>query len=279
MSSDLRELIQISRPRFWIYVFGPAFLGATVVFLRLGFSPILLALLVYFLFPANLLIYGINDVFDYETDRLNAKKQGYEQALPPDRRRFLWKGIALSHVPFLPLLVFLPLNAVIVLLVFWCLSIGYSAPPLRFKTKPVLDSASNVLYLVPFLVLYFAGGGAIIHPLLLIAGSLWCMAMHAYSAVPDIEADRRAGLATIATWAGGEATLRLCFIAYLASGLLAASVLGWPLATLGLVYVGLMIASFQAYREKRLLRVYRLFPRVNMVAGFCLFLVILFRAL
>ncbi len=278
MPSLQLELLRISRPRFWIYTVGPALLGATVVFLDAGFSPLVLVLLAYFSFPANLLIYGVNDVFDYETDRLNAKKQGYEQALPPDRRRFLWKAMIVSHLPFLPLLVFLPVHALLALLVFWGLSIGYSAPPLRFKTKPGLDSASNVLYLVPFLVTYVAGGGTSINPLLLAAGSLWCMAMHAYSAVPDIEADRQAGVHTIATWAGGKATLWLCLIAYLVSGVLAAYAFGWPFAALGLVYVGMMAASFWAYQQKQLMRIYRLFPMVNMAAGFGIFLLLLLRA-
>lgn len=34
--------------------------------------------LLYFLFPANLLVYGVNDIADEDTDILNAKKQGYE---------------------------------------------------------------------------------------------------------------------------------------------------------------------------------------------------------
>ena len=33
---------------------------------------------VYFLIPANILIYGINDIFDYDTDKLNPKKGTYE---------------------------------------------------------------------------------------------------------------------------------------------------------------------------------------------------------
>jgi 4-hydroxybenzoate polyprenyltransferase len=35
---------------------------------------IVVLLMIYFTYPANLLVYGVNDIFDYETDKLNAKK-------------------------------------------------------------------------------------------------------------------------------------------------------------------------------------------------------------
>ena len=73
---DAPFLIKVIRPRFWLYIFGPYLVGlaagasSRVDFLR--FDALLFGL--YFLFPANLLIYGINDIFDFETDRRNPKK-------------------------------------------------------------------------------------------------------------------------------------------------------------------------------------------------------------
>jgi 4-hydroxybenzoate polyprenyltransferase len=43
------------------------------------------------------------------------------------------------------------------------------------------------------------------------------MAMHAYSAVPDISADREADLQTVATLYGKNGTLLFCIICYLLS--------------------------------------------------------------
>ena len=74
--SIIQFLLKVSRPRFWLYVFGPYIVGlAAGAATRDDFVRIEnLVFGLYFLLPANLLIYGINDIFDFETDRLNPKK-------------------------------------------------------------------------------------------------------------------------------------------------------------------------------------------------------------
>jgi 4-hydroxybenzoate polyprenyltransferase len=37
--------------------------------------------MLFFTFPLNLFIYGINDIADNDTDKYNTKKLGYEEAL------------------------------------------------------------------------------------------------------------------------------------------------------------------------------------------------------
>ena len=80
----LSKLISLSRPHFWLYEFGTFFLGVILAAstLKEVFSPIVVLWGFYFLWPANFLIYGINDVFDYETDLRNPKKAAYESVLP-----------------------------------------------------------------------------------------------------------------------------------------------------------------------------------------------------
>ena len=88
---SITKLLRISRPRFWIYLLGPYLIGSILAFepmqiiwqwqFWLGF--------VYFTLPANLLIYGVNDIFDYETDKLNPKKQNYEALVTPSEHIFL----------------------------------------------------------------------------------------------------------------------------------------------------------------------------------------------
>ena len=73
----LSYLLKISRPRFWIYLLGPYLIGiiaATDTVDILYTIPFWIGFL-YFLFPANLLIYGANDISDYQTDQHNQKKQ------------------------------------------------------------------------------------------------------------------------------------------------------------------------------------------------------------
>ena len=95
---DLKFLLKVSRPRFWFYIFGPYILGLLAGVATRGelSNGIYILLAIYFLYPANLLIYGVNDIFDYETDKLNPKKTDYESFVTPERRSGLWLAIFLA---------------------------------------------------------------------------------------------------------------------------------------------------------------------------------------
>ena len=263
------RLFQVSRPRFWFYVFGPFIVGALVGAPdpRAYLSPICLLWALFFLFPANLLIYGANDIFDYETDRRNAKKQGYELLITPADHRKLWRSIAVFCLPFAPLLLWAPRACWIALAGFLFFSIFYSAPPIRAKARPILDSVFNVLYIFPGAFGYFLTGGSHFSLSLFVATWLWAMAMHAYSAVPDISADREAGVPTVATFLNLRGTLWFCLALYLGAAALSFPVLGWLSILLGAVYAILMLRSLRAASESGVMKIYRIFPFVNALAG------------
>lgn len=274
-SLSLPRFIRLSRPRFWIYVLGPYLVGLiagadTPSDIR-SISALVFGL--YFLFPANLLIYGVNDIFDYESDRLNPKKTGYEDLVLPTERRALWSIILLTNLPFLvavPLMV--PAAATAALAAFLFFSLFYSAPPIRAKSRPLLDSAFNVLYVFPGVFAFFLiGGGAAFSPALFLAAWFWTMAMHAYSAVPDIEADRQSGMTTVATLLGSRGTLVLCAALYAGAAVLAAGHLSYIALGLGAVYITMMLYSLSRKTPPDLMRVYRWFPLVNTAAGATLF--------
>lgn len=225
----------------------------------------------YFLFPANVLIYGANDIFDYETDRRNPKKTDYECLVTPEKRRPIALAILVSNLPFL---IFVPIYwpaAMLAMSLFLFFSVFYSAPPIRAKTKPILDSAFNVLYVFPGAVAYQLITGQFPPTISLIAGGLWTMAMHAYSAIPDITADREAGISTVATLLGRTGTLLFCLALYLASAALAHAFIGWAAIVLGALFAAMIAISFTSRREGGIFNVYRRFPLVNAVAGFLLF--------
>ncbi|WP_448630436.1 UbiA family prenyltransferase [Cellulomonas soli] len=74
------------------------------------------------------------------------------------------------------------------------LVVAYSAPVLRFKERPVLDSATSAMHFVgPLLyALVLVGadlGDRHVWPVL-VAFVLWGMASHAFGAVQDVRADR-----------------------------------------------------------------------------------------
>jgi len=266
----MRHLLRVSRPRFWMYLLGPFMVALAATSLRPPVEVWLLGL--YLTLPANLLIYGVNDLFDAETDRLNPKKSAYEHLLRPSQRRGLVVAILALNLPFLALLPFLP-HAWPWLLLFVVTGLGYSMPPLRAKARPVLDAAFNILYVAPGIAAYATVSGGQPPLSVLVAALLWCMAMHAYSAVPDIAADRAAALPTVATYFGRGTTLVLCGLAYASAALLAYRSVG-AFALLGAAaYLVMITLSLRSRSPRQLFALYRRFPVLNTVLGGALFVV------
>lgn len=270
---DIRFLLKVSRPRFWIYIFGPYIVGliAGVENKTELLSLLYLLFGIYFLYPANLLIYGVNDIYDYETDKLNEKKIEYETLVTPERRYGLWLAIFVANFAFIDILLLGSLPVIISGVGFLFFSFYYSAPPIRAKTKPFLDSAFNVLYILPGVFSYALVTGSFPPTSLIVAGGLWTAAMHAYSAIPDIEADRAAGLKTIAVLFGQRTTLIFCLILYIASAALTYPYLGIVSIILGCVYTAMILLSFVYKDRSGVFGIYKYFPLLNAASGFVLF--------
>lgn len=266
------NFIRISRPRFWLYLFGPYLVGlaagatSTSDFLRL--DSLLFGF--YFLLPANLLVYGINDIFDFETDRLNPKKAQYEMLVRPDTHRELALWMIVLNLPFLVGSYFLVSHALAPLAIFLVLSVLYSAPPVRAKTLPIVDSLFNVLYVFPGIFAYQMLTGAFPPIAIVIAGGLWTAAMHAYSAIPDIDADRAASIETVATKLGKTTTLAFCFLAFIGAAIFSYAYLGVLSIVLCVNYLSMIVVSMSLSNE-RVFTIYKIFPLLNAVAGLALF--------
>lgn len=220
---NFSRIIRLSRPRFWVYEFGTYALGVCIGVQSGGgewYTPMIALFALFFLFPANLLIYGINDVFDYETDKLNPKKTGYEDLLVPALHNKVYTLIFLSNVFFVALAFFVPWKATVALGLFYFFAFFYSAPPIRAKARAFLDSFFSAgHYVVTGVFGYFLTGaeGSVVLPVC--AGLCWAIAMHAYSAVPDIDADKASGINTIAITLGRHPTIILCGFLYTLAGL------------------------------------------------------------
>lgn len=100
---ELSRVISISRYRFWVYELGPFVYGifAGVITLAGLLNSKVFIFAAFFLFSANLYIYGINDIFDYETDSKNPRKVEYEALVMPDEWGTLWLWITVAVIPFL----------------------------------------------------------------------------------------------------------------------------------------------------------------------------------
>jgi 4-hydroxybenzoate polyprenyltransferase len=262
-------LFWMSRPRFWLYLAGPVVVGVVYAAdspVEFFLLPAVIAFL-YFLVPANLFLYGVNDVFDADVDEHNPKKDedGREVRYEGDGVVVMFVYLATAMGIFL--VPFLPREGIYALVGFYALGTQYSAPPLRLKTTPLFDSLSNGLYVLPGVVAYAAVAGTL-PPLLAVAGGwLWTMAMHTFSAIPDIEPDRKAGIRTTATALGERGALAYCAGTWLA----AAAVMALLHPFLGAIFAGypVFVGGIRA-ADVDIDRAYWWFPVVNTLAGMLL---------
>lgn len=275
LSKLIAELVKISRPRYWPYVFSPFLIGllASPTDQLFNWQTVLFA--VYFLFPANLTLYGINDIFDYKMDKLSERKLDYQSLIAPRNRNQLWIAIALVNAPMVLALPWAPIYARLAMLGFVFFSVFYSAPPIRAKARPFFDSSFNILFLFPGLFGFYLGGGLEPVWLAVWAATLWFIALHAYRAVPDIELDRGTDLRTIATVLGRRSTLILCLALYLAAAYLAFLLLGYLGLFLGAIYVWLTLRSLRAKSHAELLRLAHAFHWANSATRIILILLML----
>ena len=237
----LSALFVSSRPLSWVntaFPFAAAYLLATR-----HVDAVLIVGTIFFLVPYNLAMYGINDVFDYESDLRNPRKGGVEGAVLDQRmHRPTIIAVLVTTIPFLVYLVVVgnPLSWPVLALSMFAV-VAYSAKGLRFKEKPFLDSVTSSTHFVsPALYGLVLAGAAFTPQLWLLLGAffLWGAASHAFGAVQDVIADRQGGIASIATVIGARTTARLAVIAYLLAGVLLLFI-GWPgalAATLALPY-------------------------------------------
>lgn len=272
-----RQLLGTSRPLSWIntaYPFAAAYLlagGQITATLVLG--------TVFFLVPYNLLMYGINDVFDHESDLRNPRKGGVE-GIVLDRRwhaATVWAAGLLATPFVMALIAWGSVASTLTLAVVVAAVVAYSAPGLRLKERPVLDSLTSSTHFVGPAAVGLALTGAPLGVTAIAALSaffLWGMASHAFGAVQDIVPDREAGIGSIATVLGARMTVLLSSGLYVGAGAVMLT-MSWP-AVLASLLVIPYVANIWRYRGltdehgARAHPGWRRFLGLNLVAGFLL---------
>lgn len=273
MIETIKKLFWVSRPISWI---NTAYPFAVAYFFATGHVDLKLVLgSLFFLIPYNLLMYGINDVFDYESDLRNPRKGGIEGSLlEPRWHRLTVVSAVASSLPFILYLTYVGSSASTGWLYFFIFTvIAYSAKGLRFKEKPFLDSLTSASHFVgPMIFGLSLGGANLADPVLLAliaAFTLWGIGSHAFGAVQDAIADREGGIASIATVIGARATVRFSFFAYLLAAVLVILV-GKPILSLAAVPYLALVGRFWNITDatcEQANRGWRLFIWLNFVAG------------
>lgn len=216
-----RVLFLTSRPLSWVNTGYPF---AVAYFVSTGRIDVTLVVgTLFFLIPYNLAMYGINDVFDYESDLVNPRKGGIEGAVvaPRFHRPILWASF-IACAPFIAFLVAAgDWSSSAVLALSLVAVVAYSVKGLRFKERPFLDSiTSSVHFVSPALFGIVLAHSAVDSTqwLALTAFFLWGVASHAFGAVQDVVSDRNGGIRSIATVMGAAWTVRFAVVSYSLAG-------------------------------------------------------------
>lgn len=252
----IKKLFWVARPISWpntAYPFAIGYWLASLSTQSFDWATFIIAT-IYFLGPYNLLMYGVNDVYDYESDIKNPRKGGVEgmreaRSLHP----VILKAAIWTNAPFLLYLLAVSnwsARAVLVAVVFFV--VAYSLKGLRFKEKPILDSITSSLHFVgPLLfALSLQGFPQAAWPFV-IAFFAWGMASHAFGAVQDIIPDRKGKIASIATKLGARTTVWFSALLYAVAAVLVAlqGAAYLPVALIALVYV-LNVAPYLFVTDK-----------------------------
>lgn len=212
----LKKIIAISRPVFWL---GPPvayFLGLYATSASIGV--IELAEMFLLSIPLSFLIYGINDAYDIETDKINPRKGGM-WGVVLEKKDIKWVMQVCFIISLAMLLVAYStmnaIHAIIMTLGIITWPIAYSMPPLRLKTKPIIDSIINAEYgYFPFALACSLSGSLLFLDYRIIAFSLCFSAVHALGTVMDMEEDKKTKMKTFATELGPRSVALFCLVIF-----------------------------------------------------------------
>ncbi len=200
MRSQARLLIRTSRPLGWLIAPLVFLLGLTAFGSPL--SPLTILQLILLTFPYCVLLYGTNDIFDYEADKINPRKTVLDS--PEIETNFFplvkYLSFVVAIVLFASAVITINLTNILAMILLIFFSYFYSAPPLRFKERPPLDSFSNgIIYFFAPVSLGASFGATLLDiPIQVYFITACVMGIHSFSTIMDYSADKLAGDRTFA---------------------------------------------------------------------------------
>lgn len=160
---------------------------------------------IYVTLPLAFLLYGWNDLADYQTDQLNPRKGN------------LWFGARLSlaelrRLPLLIAIVQAPFFIVFTWVIGWkfllwiaaCLAVNaaYNLPRIGLKGRPVFDVLNQAGYLLVFVLSSWLNDVPQLSWPAMLFGAFFAMHAHLLNEITDLEPDRAAGRRTTAVVMG-----------------------------------------------------------------------------
>jgi len=202
----LKKIILVSRPIFWpiapaAYLFGVYSSGTAF-----GWLEALQAMLLWI--PLGAYVFGINDLYDIKSDEANPRRSGHlwgSKVTEKDRGWIISASILVVALIMLSTLVTLNPVHILVTALFLPFPFLYSAPPIRLKSRPILDSLTNATYTYgPFAMGYSLSGTlGFLNPGMILFALVFSAA-HAIGTIMDLEGDRKAGIRTFASVLGSR---------------------------------------------------------------------------
>jgi 4-hydroxybenzoate polyprenyltransferase len=201
------QLIQVSRPILWPVLPLVYYLGLHAARAPLSTAAIMQLLLLTL--PANLLGCGLNDIYDFDSDRRSERRKRIWGAVVAESdRAFVWRACLAMAVVLVWGAAFTRSGWNIAATIgFIVAAWAYSVPPVRLKERPPLDSLANGLgfFLFPFAMGYSLGADPTSMPLKYYLLALSVSGIHALATAADFDADRAAGHRTLAVAFGRRA--------------------------------------------------------------------------
>jgi 4-hydroxybenzoate polyprenyltransferase len=210
-------LIQVSRPVVWPVLPLVYSLGMHAARAELSIAAILQ--LFVLTFPMNLIGCGLNDIFDYESDRRSPRRRlVWGAVIGSDHRPFIWRAcIAMMPLVLLSGTATRNWNNFVAVVALVLVAWFYSVPPVRLKERPPLDSLANGLgyFLLPLIMGYSLGADPRTMPVRYYLLALSVCGVHALATAADYDADKAAGHRTLATAYGRRSAAALAFVTFL----------------------------------------------------------------
>jgi 4-hydroxybenzoate polyprenyltransferase len=219
---QLLFLVQVSRPIVWPVL--PLVYALGIHAAQAEWTAVAVAQALLLTFPMNLIGCGLNDIYDYESDRVSPRRGAvWGVVVSADERPLVFE----SCVAMIPLVIASSLitrNAENFMATVGLVTMAwtYSVPPFRWKERPPLDSLANGLgyFLFPLMMGYSLNADPRTMPPRYYLLALCVAGVHALATAADYEADKAAGHRTLAVAFGRRTAAAVACAAFAAAWLL-----------------------------------------------------------